>query len=230
MPPTLTHNPTSEAEPSSRRILSPEERIVEVLFGLIMVITFTGSLSIAEGVAGRDDVRTMLIGALGCNLAWGIIDGVMYLMGRLAEKARSLRILQSVRNAADPQAARRIIADALPAPVAEVFTADDLSSLHQRLVNLPQPPAFARLNKRDWLGALAVFLFVFVATFPVAIPFIVMRETAPAMRTSNAVAFAMLCILGFVFGRVIDRNPWLHSAQMAVLGVILVGLTILLGG
>ena len=37
-----------------------------------MVLTFTGSLSVAE--AGRDDVRTMLIGALGCNLAWGIID------------------------------------------------------------------------------------------------------------------------------------------------------------
>ena len=55
-----------------------------MLFGLIMVLTFTGSLSVAE--ADRDDVRTMLIGALGCNLAWGIIDGVLYLMGSLAEK------------------------------------------------------------------------------------------------------------------------------------------------
>jgi len=56
----------------------------EVLFGLIMVLTFTGSLSVAE--AGRDEVRTMLIGALGCNLAWGIIDAVLYLMGSLAER------------------------------------------------------------------------------------------------------------------------------------------------
>jgi hypothetical protein len=53
-----------------------------------MVLTFTGSLSVAE--AGRDDVRTMLIGALGCNLAWGIIDGVLYLMGCLADKGRNL--------------------------------------------------------------------------------------------------------------------------------------------
>ena len=50
-----------------------------------MVLTFTGSLSVAE--AGRDDVRTMLIGALGCNLAWGIIDGVLYLMGCLGKRA-----------------------------------------------------------------------------------------------------------------------------------------------
>ncbi len=60
---------------SSTRLLEPSERIAEVLFGLIMVLTFTGSLSVAE--AGRDDVRTMLIGALGCNIAWGVIDGVL---------------------------------------------------------------------------------------------------------------------------------------------------------
>ena len=36
----------------SPRVLEPSERISEVLFGLIMVLTFTGSLSVAE--KGRD--------------------------------------------------------------------------------------------------------------------------------------------------------------------------------
>jgi hypothetical protein len=36
-----------------------------VLFGLIMVLTFTGTLSAAS--QGRTEVRTMLIGAIGCN-------------------------------------------------------------------------------------------------------------------------------------------------------------------
>src|SRR5256885_2262829 len=71
--------PEGSFELSSKRVLEPIDRVSEVLFGLIMVLTFTGSLSVAE--AGRDDVRTMLIGALGCNLAWGIIDGVLYLTG-----------------------------------------------------------------------------------------------------------------------------------------------------
>ena len=48
---------------SARRVLDPVERLSEILFGLIMVLTFTGSLSVAE--AGRDDVRAMLIGAIG---------------------------------------------------------------------------------------------------------------------------------------------------------------------
>jgi len=48
---------------SSGRLLDPMERIAEVLFGLIMVLTVTGLLSIAQ--AGRGEVRTMLIGARG---------------------------------------------------------------------------------------------------------------------------------------------------------------------
>src|SRR5215217_2477876 len=97
---------------SSKRVLEPIDRVSEVLFGLIMVLTFTGSLSVAE--AGRDDVRAMLIGALGCNLAWGIIDAVLFLMGTLAEKSGGLRALRAVRGTADPQQGQRVIADALP--------------------------------------------------------------------------------------------------------------------
>ena len=40
---------------TSKRVLEPHERIAEVLFGLIMVLTFTGSLSVAE--VGRSEIR-----------------------------------------------------------------------------------------------------------------------------------------------------------------------------
>src|SRR6188508_1235548 len=103
----------------TKRVLDPIDRVSEVLFGLIMVLTFTGSLSVAE--AGRDDVRAMLIGALSCNLAWGIIDGVLYLMGCLAEEGRGLLALRAVRKAADPNEAKRLIADALPPVIASVL-------------------------------------------------------------------------------------------------------------
>jgi hypothetical protein len=55
--------PENSFERSSKRVLDPIDRVSEVLFGLIMVLTFTGSLSVAE--AGRESIRTMLIGALG---------------------------------------------------------------------------------------------------------------------------------------------------------------------
>src|SRR5512136_997665 len=126
---------------SSKRVLEPYDRISEVLFGLIMVLTFTGSLSIAD--AGREDIRAMLIGALGCNLAWGIIDGVFYLMGCLAEESRGLLTLRAVRSATDPEKARRLIAAALPPAVASALQPADLDAFHRRLTELPEPPARA---------------------------------------------------------------------------------------
>ena len=79
-------------------MLEPIERLSEILFGLIMVLTFTGSLSVAT--ADHVEVREMLIGALGCNIAWGIIDAIMYLMAALSERARDHRAVSAIRAAA----------------------------------------------------------------------------------------------------------------------------------
>src|SRR5512146_1784184 len=98
---TASAQPGATTDPvkTSKRVLEPYDRISEVLFGLIMVLTLTGSLSVAQ--AGREDVRTMLIGALGCNFAWGIIDGVLYLMACLADKSKGLVTLLAVRKSKD---------------------------------------------------------------------------------------------------------------------------------
>jgi hypothetical protein len=217
----------SAAEPA-RRVLDSIDRVSEVLFGLIMVLTFTGSLSVAE--AGRDDVRTMLIGALGCNLAWGIIDAALYLMGTLAERGRALMTFEAVRGADDPQHARRLIADALPPLLASILEPAELASMHERLSQLPEPPRRARLSKDDWLGALGVFLLVFLSTFPVAVPFLIFRDAVPALRVSNAVAIGMLFIAGYAYGRITDRHPWVIGIVMVMLGGALVALAIALGG
>ena len=211
-----------------KRALDPIDRVSEVLFGLIMVLTFTGSLSVYE--AGREDVRTMLVGALGCNLAWGLIDGVFYLMGCLAEKGRDLATFRAVREAGDPGRAHRLIADALPPVVASVLEPAELEAMRLRLQELPQPPERARLDKDDGRGALGVFLLVFLSTFPVTIPFLVMRDPVPALRVSNAIAVVLLFAAGYAFGRLTGRQPVWVGTAMVVLGSILVGMTIALGG
>lgn len=211
-----------------KRALDPIDRLSEVLFGLIMVLTFTGSLSVYE--AGREDVRSMLVGALGCNLAWGLIDAVFYLMGCLAEKGRDLATFRAVRRAGDPERGQRLLAEALPPVVASVLEPAQLEAMRVRLLELPKPPERARLGKDDGRGALGVFLWVFLSTFPVVIPFVVMRDPVPALRVSNAIAVVLLFGAGYAFGRLTGRHPvWVGSA-MVILGAILVGLTMALGG
>jgi hypothetical protein len=212
----------------AKRILDPIERISEVLFGLIMVLTFTGSFSAAQ--AGRADIREMLLGALGCNLAWGIIDGVMYLMACLSERGQGILTLRAVRGAREARESHAAIVEALPDGIADAVQPPELETIRQRLVQLPDPPLRPRILKEDWLGAAAVFLWVFVSTFPVVIPFILMHDAMLALRISNAIAIAMLYLTGHAFGRCIGYRPWVLGCSMVLLGVLLVGLTIALGG
>jgi hypothetical protein len=112
-------------------VLEPIDRVLEELGGVIIVLTFTSALSVSR--AGEADVREMLIGSLGCNLAWGIIDAIMYLMNCLAARGRehdALRAMRSVRNAEEAQQA---ISEGLPEGVAAVLSPGELERLHVRL-------------------------------------------------------------------------------------------------
>jgi len=214
--------------PASKRILEPIERISEVLFGLIMVLTFTCSFSVAE--AGRSEVRGMLLGALGCNLAWGIIDAIMYLMGCLAERARSLATFHAARKAADPEKGQRIIAEALPPVVTSFLGPTELEGLRKQFQQLPDPPTHPKLTKSDWLGAASVFLLVVLSTLPVVLPFFFMQNVLRANRVSNAIAIGLLFLTGYAFGRCTGNHPRGMWIAMVGIGAVLVGITIALGG
>jgi hypothetical protein len=209
-------------------ILQPAERVSEVLFGLIMALTITGTLRVAD--AGRDDVRAMFLAALGCNLAWGIIDAVFYLLEAAAERGENLGALRAVRDAGEPAAAHAVIRDALPPVIASVLEPGQVEDLRQRLVALPTPPAVVRLTSRDWLGALAIFLLVFLSTFPVVLPFLFITEPRTAHHVSNGIAIAMLFAAGYALGRVSGRPPLRIGLGMVVIGAALVALTVALGG
>src|SRR5258707_9951572 len=92
------------------RVLDPMERISETLFGLIMALTFICSLGVAT--AGNIKIQTMLIGALGCNLAWGIVDGGLYLLARINERGGKILTLRAIRQAPDPETAERALPQA----------------------------------------------------------------------------------------------------------------------
>ena len=213
---------------SRKRALEPIDRVSEVLFGLIMVLTFTGSLSVAT--AGHAEVREMLIGALGCNIAWGVIDALLYLLACLGEKGRGLASWHALRNATDPREGQRLIAEALPPLLASLLDPSQLESMRERLVRLPEPAARPGLDREDWWAASAVFLLVFVSTLPVAVPFLLVRDAHLALRVSNVIAIVMLFLCGHSVGRLTRYHPWWTGFAMVLLGCALVSMTMALGG
>jgi hypothetical protein len=212
----------------SKRLLNPLDRSGEILFGLIMALTFTCSISIAN--THSTEVRQLLIGAIGCNLAWGIIDATMYLIGVIAQRNRNKVIFDYVQNSSESNKAREFISDALPPIVASVIETEELEKIRNKLVNLPNQIAMEKLTIHDIKKAIGVFLLVFISTFPVVIPFAFMQDSMLALRISNLVAIVMMFFCGWSVASYAGINEWIMSIAMVSIGIILVAVAISLGG
>lgn len=221
----MSHNDQEESAP----VLDPLERVSEVTCGLLTAMTITGSLSVAT--AGRGDVHTMMLAALGCNLAWGLVDGVMYLVNTVAERTRRRAFLTQLRNA-DPVAGQRLLLQALPLPKSLATSAEPemVEMLRRHIVALPPAPTGLLLGARDLRGALGMILLLVLATFPVVVPFIVIDELRLALRVSHALSLVMLFAAGWVVGRYAGGSPWRSGLAMALIALALFGAIVALGG
>ena len=228
----LPASPEHESRPGigagRHRLLDPAERFSEVSFGLIMVLTFTGSLSVAT--AGGEAVRTMMMGAIGCNLAWGVVDAVMYIIGVVSSRRRDRVLCRSLGASATPAAARAALAEALPEAVSDAMDDESLDRLRQRLAGAASPGAGPLVGWRDFAAAVAVGALVLLSTLPVVVPFVLVRDPATAIRVSNAVAIAMLFWSGWSLARYSGGRPLAMGAVMVAIGMGLVAMTIALGG
>jgi len=211
-----------------RPVLDPLDRDSEFLFGLIMALTFTCTLSAAR--TEGDAVLKVALGALACNIAWGIVDAVMYLLSCLAQRGRSLVALRRLRSAKSVDAARPVIENALPDSVVAVLSPQELDEILGRMSTQSAPQGPAHLERADYLAAAAIFVVVFSSAIPVVLPLLLLGDHPLAIRISNAVAVVLLFLAGWKFGQAIGAPPLSSALSMVALGFGLVAITILLGG
>lgn len=209
---------------SRQRLLDPMDRMAEVLCGLIMVMTFTLAIK-------RDGwtVHEALVSAIGCNLAWGIIDGSLYAIGCLSERGRNLRALHVIHTGGQEEG-RRVISAHLPPLIASVLTADDFERLREQLAALPELSPRESVTKEALLGGVGVFLLVFLSTFPVVIPFLVVKNLSLALPISNGVALVLLFLTGFFYGRTTESGAWRAGFFTLAIGGVLTIIALVLGG
>lgn len=208
-------------------VIDPGTRIWEIVCGLIMVLTFTGSISAATG--GHQEVKVILWAALGCNTAWGIVDGMMYLMSVMLEREQALIALKKVRDG-HPGNALAMLREYLPPIVTKVMSDEQILEISRRLNELPELPHRTYPTWHDIRNAFTVFFLVFISTFPVVIPFLLDIDIFLALRISNGIVLLFLFGFGFYMGRMTGHNRMLLGLLFALVGALLVGITIALGG
>ena len=213
------------------RYLDPASRLGEVLFGLIMVLgaTLTAGLSVSEGRAG---VRQLLQAALGCNIAWGIIDGIMYVMHCMTARAEKAHFIEAIQHAPNEDAALAIIRDEIEPRFETLAGPQHREALCRSILEyLSQGEApRTRVTKDDLYGAVGCFWLVFLSCLPVAVPFLIFSEPTRALRISNALLIAMLFVTGHMWARHAHLNRLVAGLVMVAIGLALVGVAVLLGG
>jgi hypothetical protein len=212
-----------------RRYLDPADQLGEVLFGLIMALGFTGAVRL-----GHDDAdnHALFIGIFGCNLAWAIVDGVMYVLGALFDRGRKARLFREVLNAANEDVALRHIANEIEGPLIELTTPQERGQLHRWVLAVIQraQPEQPRFHRDDVLGGFAVALLILLATFPIVAPYLVVSDPDDAVRLSHIIALTLLFLLGARWGRIVGGSAILIACGLTLVGTVLVLITIVLGG
>jgi len=214
--------------PLVRGVLSPYDRASEVLFGLIMALTLTGALNVTS--ATEQETRALFVSTLACNVAWGFVDSVMYVLNEVLGRKRHLLLERALREGSDPAELRALLTEVLPEPLVEGLSTANLETVRRSVAAQPDLHAPARVQGKDVLGALGVFLLVVGSTFPVAAPFLLIPDVPLAKAVSRGLALVLLFAGGYSVGRYSGVRPvWMGLAMLGI-GAVLVAVVTALGG
>jgi len=212
--------------------LKPSESLTEIVAGLIMVLTFTLAASVLSG-GGQDGARAALLGAIGCNAAWGIIDGVLYMMNSTFDRNRRIRFARAIASAPDEAAALAAIRNELDPYLGSVTGVEDREQLYRSIRNSlahGQLPQRTGLLRDDVMGAISIFCIALVAALPAVLPLLLIDQPWLALRVSNLLVVGLMFVVGYHWAKYVDANRWLAGLGLLGLGLALVAVAILLGG
>ena len=94
------------------------------------------------------------------------------------------------------------------------------------MIKLPNLTPKLKLTNEDLKKAFALFFLIFISTFPVVIPFVLIRDPKVALRVSNLVAIVMMFLCGWSVAKYVG----VMSVAVVSIGILLVAITIVLGG
>jgi hypothetical protein len=114
--------------------LKPSETLSELFAGLVVVLTVTLAASVLGG-GDEASATTALIGAIGANTAWGIIDASLYLMNTMFDRKRQLRFANAIAANPDEASALGRIRGELDPILEPVTKARDREQLYRSIYN-----------------------------------------------------------------------------------------------
>ncbi|HVM82253.1 MAG TPA: VIT family protein [Candidatus Binatia bacterium] len=218
--------------PLIHRFMDPGDALGEILFGIIMSLTFTvgARFFLAKGEFDRNE---LIVGALGCNIAWGVIDAVLYVLGSTFFRSQRAHFYRALRNAPDEKSALAMVEEQFGLEDEPLnIPAEDRARLYQAIAIIGRraTPARIRVTRDDLVAAFLVFALVTFTAIPLVVPFLIFADESLAIRVANTVQVALLFIGGWRWGSYTDLAPWKVGLAVTALGIGMSMMNVLLGG
>jgi len=213
------------------RFLDPAEWLGEILFGLIMVLTITlgAGLLVADG---PEATRDIVLGVLGCLLAWAIIDAIIFVMNSMFERSRIAWLIEAIQKASHEEHALAIVKKEIEPIVIKVTSEQERVRLYADIFRNVKTAAVPKttIQREEIGGALVTFLLVMFTTVPALLPFVFIKDRHIALAVSNSLLLGMLFMVGYFWAREAKTTPWLTGMIVMMMGLVMVGIAKLLGG
>src|SRR5437764_2235012 len=134
-------------------VLDTVDRVCELCFGLFMALTFVGAVSATT--AKPDAGRLMFFTALGCNVAWGLADAVMYLVRTLTNRTRRLALARAIRAEPEPARSVGLLRSELTGVMRTLVQDTELEAVRARMAAVPGLRMKPHLHAGAYLPAAA---------------------------------------------------------------------------
>ena len=211
--------------------LDPADSLGELLFGLIMALTVTlGARLLTQ--RSEVDARELVVAMVGCNVAWGIIDAVLYLIGAKFSRNRRIRFAQKLRTAKRESEAMAAIREEFSLEDEPVLNEQDRAAFHRVVLDILRraDTKRARLRGQDLKAAGVIVVLVSLTALPGVLPFLILGDSYLALRLANLLQIALLFGVGFHWAQYTGASPWRAGFLIVALSVVLVTVSVLLGG
>jgi hypothetical protein len=213
------------------RALDPADALAEMTCGLVMVLTIL--CTAGWYVSGSDEPRRALaLAAFGCCLAWGIIDGFLYVASAVYERGRRGRLIRSVQSS-DRALAVAFVRDRLAAATGNLLSAESATDVAEELVDVAagvEPPNRITTKRSDFPPVLGAMVLNVSATILPGIAILLVNDWRDALAVAKSLVVGMMFLTGFFWGRTTRFGAWRSGVAMLVFGVAMVGIAVLLGG
>ena len=219
--------------------LDPIDALFTIFFSILFALLFTLSYSILiyHGVISSSFARgygeELFVTILGAVTAWGIIDGVLYILGGVLARSERYRLLQYVQTSDSEEEAATAIAYELDFILEPITSDEQRHALYRDIrgyLSQAEPQAIG-LQREDVVGAAATVLLYVVAVLPSLLPLLLLPDdTALAIRISSVVSFMVIFAAGYSWGLHTGTNPWKLGLLLSSVCLAMVLVALLLGG